>query len=276
MHRTDGYRYEANVPADMVGGALIEYFITVRTQEGARTFPGSIPTEPMQWNFPLVEGWQTMVVNENAPLVIFDAKRDRKRLLFPRFRRGVRTRVDCVHGTAPSRLAIRISVPRLDYEPAHLAIQHNFVGTLGPRYKDVERFDTLVLRARTAGKNQGSCGVSLIEQDGMAWGTSVDLENAWQEIPVPLDKLHPVKVAALPRGWPKSNPYWLRAPLERGGENDSLKLKNVQQVQIFLGKEHVPEGPEKGAIIEIESISLERKRDSGSADASNSSRRSTP
>jgi hypothetical protein len=199
-------------------------------------------------------------VNENTPLVIFDAKRDRNCLLFCHSWGGVKRKVDYVHGMTPSSLAMRISVPRLDYGPANVAIQHNFVGKLGPRSNNLEQFDALVLRARSAGKNRGGCGVSLIEQDGMAWGTTVDLKSTWQEIRVPLDELHPVKAAMLPQGWPKSNPYWLRTPLGRGGKNDSLKLENVQGVQISIGKEHALDGARKGVIIEIESISLERKR----------------
>jgi len=260
MHRTSGYRYEVNVPADMVEGALIEYFISVCTTEGARTFPGRIQSEPERWDFPLIEGWETMVVNENTPLVIFDAKRDRNCLLFCHSWGGVKRKVDYVHGMTPSSLAMRISVPRLDYGPANVAIQHNFVGKLGLRSNNLEQFDTLVLRARSAGKNRGGCGVSLIEQDGMAWGTTVDLKSTWQEIRVPLDELHPVKAAMLPQGWPKSNPYWLRTPPGRGGKNDSLKLENVQGVQITIGKEHALDGARKGVIIEIEGISLERKR----------------
>jgi hypothetical protein len=95
----------------------------------------------------------------------------------------------------------------------------------------------------------------------MAWGATVDLKSTWQEIRVPLDELHPVKAVMLPQGWPKNvNAYWLRTLPDRGGKNDSLKLENVQGVQISIGKEHALDGAQKGVIIEIEGISLERKR----------------
>ena len=79
--------------------------------------------------------------------------------------------------------------------------------------------------------------VFLIERDGMAWGSSLQLRRGMRSIRIPLRELKPMRAAMLPRDFPVGiNPYFLRPPNGRGGGEDRVDLSNLQAVQVTVRK----------------------------------------
>jgi hypothetical protein len=256
MQRKKGYLYTATLPADSIKATLLEYCVAVQSGEQVRTFPADVRGEPAEWDFPVVALWEMLVVEKEAPVILFDARRDRNKLLFSHEWGGVPRRIDFVQGMTPSKLALRIDVPGFKAGPKDVSCQHNFSKELDERRGVLGRFKVLQVRARSGQEATKKFGIALIELDGTAWGSTVPLTGQWQEIRIPLSKLCPTKVAMLPQGWPWVNPYWLRNPTG-GTQAEHLRIQNIAAVQISLGARFFPEDANRPHAIEVESIILD-------------------
>jgi len=256
MQRKKGYLYKATLPADFIKAALLEYCVAVQLGEQVRTFPADVRGEPAEWDFPVVALWETLVVEKEAPVILFDARRDRDKLLFSHEWGGVPRRIGFVQGMTPSKPALRIDVPGFKAWPKDVSCQHKFGKELEGRRCDLGRFEVLRLRARSGQEPTKKFGIALIELDGTAWGSVIPLTSRWQEICIPLSKLCPMKVAKLPEGWPPLSRYWSRN-LTGGIQQEHLRIQNITAVQISLGARFFPEDANLPHAIELESIILD-------------------
>ena len=70
--------YKVTVPADIVTPGIINYRIILKkSTEDFFVFPGNHKGDPYAWDAFKNETWQTFVVTENTPLILFDATGDR-------------------------------------------------------------------------------------------------------------------------------------------------------------------------------------------------------
>jgi hypothetical protein len=243
----------------MIKSGMLRYYITIKSGEHIRTFPAGIQGAPTDWDFPVTNLWETFVVDANAPSVLYDVTRDRGRILSSQTWNGPKYSFDFVPGMDTDKLAIRVEVTSFS-ESNDVSWQRPFGKDIESRLKNLSRFNTLCLRVRAGEKATDSFGVALVEKDGTAWGTSAPLTAEWKEIRIPLSELSFTKKTKLPRGRPAVNPYWLPAPVVRGGKDDRLNIENIQAIQFSIGtrflKTHV-EGPHA---VELEGARLEAGR----------------
>jgi len=71
-----GYRYEGNLPREMVKQGVIRYTMTVYAKGQATTFPDNRPGTPLDWDYPEPLYWTTQVVPSAYPVVLLDAAAD--------------------------------------------------------------------------------------------------------------------------------------------------------------------------------------------------------
>lgn len=74
MTRTDGYNYEAVIPADRLRGSEVQYCILTYKDGIATTFPGHVQGTPSDWDFYNGEkAWSTAVEAPGQPVTLYDA-----------------------------------------------------------------------------------------------------------------------------------------------------------------------------------------------------------
>jgi len=258
MQRQKGYRYQAKVPAEKVKAGLFKYCIAVQSGEKVHAFPADIQGRPTDWDFPMAKLWETLVVDANAPIVLYDVSRDRNKLLYSQYWGGVQYAYDFVPGMSTGRLALRIEVPSLKDEPQDVSCRHPFAKEIDTRLEDMGQFKALCLCVRAGQIATTHFGIALIEKDGTAWGTSVPVTTQWSEIRIPLSQFVLTKAAMLPRGWPKVNPYWLGTPADRGGKEDHLRVENAETIQFSVGARFLQKYTDGPHAIELESVTLEK------------------
>jgi hypothetical protein len=205
------------VPAEQVADGLLEYMVSVYEGGKARTFPGGVPGHPFQWDFTGRESWQVPVVAAGAPILLFDAWRDRDHLLVPHPWSYVRFRTDVAAGSGPERLALSAVVEDFAPAPHHFALRTFLPETQRTRLADADSAGVLRVRARAVGRAADRVEVSLVERDGTAWGAVIDLADAWRDIVVPLADLRPTALALLPRPYPQFLPYLFEGPTDGAG-----------------------------------------------------------
>ncbi|QXD15437.1 hypothetical protein GQ464_000315 [Rhodocaloribacter litoris] len=226
----DGFTFAATLPAGHLTPGWLSYRIVVFGRDGTHTFPGGDAGHPFQWDFTGRATWDVPVVSPDAPVVLFDARRDRDHLLAPAFWNYVRYRLEPSEGTAPDRPALRVVVESLAPEPGHFALRTFLTPAQRHRLAEAPGTGTLRIRARAAGASEGRLEVALVEQDGTAWGTVLELTEAWQEYTVPLAALRRTPLALLPRPYPQFLPYLFDAATP----DDAPEPRNLDGLQFAI------------------------------------------
>jgi hypothetical protein len=259
MQRQKGYIYSVKVPAGKLKNGLIRYCITVQNGEKVQSFPADIQGRPGDWDFSTAKLWETLVVDANAPIVLYDVSRDRDKLLFSQPWHGLRYTYDFVEGMSAGKLALRLEVPTLKDEPQDVSCRYIFGKETDGRLNDFSKFQILCVRVRAVEKATTHFGVALIEKDGSTWGATVPITEQWNEICIPLSQFVLTKAARLPRGW-SGHSYWLGLPTNRGGEKDKLHIENVESIQISIGARFLQDYNDAPCAIELENVTLGKPR----------------
>lgn len=237
-----GFSYDATLAEPLMREGLVEYSVVVWDGEDTRTFPGDHAGSPRDWDFTGADEWRVAVVPGHAPVVLFDAERDLDDILYPHRWGYVPFRTDVVPGATPGEMALRGVVQDLEPEPHHFAIRT--VLDDGERHRLGAAGDggTLRILARAATREAGRMEVALVQRDGSAWGTTLDLTDEWREITVPLASLERIPLTLLPRPYPQFLPYQLEADVDAAGPS----VLAIDGLQFAIGVEHFGGGASAG------------------------------
>ncbi len=245
--------YSATVPAALVYPGLVKYWLVLRHQGSARTFPGGFAGQPGDWDYAHAEHWEVPVVGAGALLPLFGAGADKD--LAEAHGLGPNAWTDYVT-TPAGALALRlVQGPAAAQGPAPAAgepvaaLRAYFGNKLASRTTDLAAFKNVVLRVRSS-PGAGALRVSLATRDGAAYAADVPLNGTnWQEVRVPLAAFRPAPLLLVPRPYPGFLPlaYAPTAPA-------ALKLAEAEVLQVVLGAASAGAEP---LTVDLESVSLQ-------------------
>jgi hypothetical protein len=254
MNRCKGYEYNTKIPGDSLERGLIEYSLSIEYDQTVQSFPAKVAARPGDWDFPETTLWHALVVNHDAPIVLFDAERDRHKVLFPHPWGTAPYNKAFVPGVRGSNLALRVDITQLASDTEEFVWRSTFVTEIESRHIDINYCNTLSITARAGTEATTQFSIALIDKDGTGWGTSIPVATHWQEIRIPLSILQPTKVAVLPRGWPRFS-KWLEGTTNASSR---LTLSDIEGLQISLTSKF-PRGMKSlPHALEIQSVMLER------------------
>jgi hypothetical protein len=254
MEPAGAFAYQAAVPADRMREGLVEYAVTVYENGEAVTFPSSEPGHPYRWDFTGREFWQVQVVASGAPILLFDGRRDLGHVLYPHPWEYVRFRTDIVAGSEPERLALSAVVEDFTPSPHQFALRTFLPEGQRTRLGEAASGGALRIRARAAGRASDRLEVALVERDGTAWGSIIELTDAWREVVVPLSELRPTPLALLPRPYP----HFLPEFLETTATHEEPQVSELDGLQFSVGADLFQAADLEGAHgFEIERVILE-------------------
>lgn len=243
--------YTGELPARRPG--LLEYRITVFAGGRATSFPGAAPGVPWDWDFTGQGTFTVPVVEARHPLALFDAARDRHRMLLPSWFAYVRFRSDFVEGRTAGDLAFRAEVPDFGPEPHHFAARAHLSGPPPGRLAAFGPEAVLRVVARSAGRERDRLEVAITLADGSAWSAVVDTTPEWKTYEIPVASLRRSDLFLLPRPYPAFPPYRFRA----SGDAAAPDLATLDGVQFAVGREHfAPEELDGTHGFEVESVEL--------------------
>jgi hypothetical protein len=258
MKPVGAFGYEAEVPTEVMREGLIEYVVSVYEGDAIHTFPGDQVGHPYHWDFAGQERWRVPVVAENAPLLLFDGRRDMDHVLYPHPWSYVSFRTDIVAGSEPERLALAVDVQDFTPSPHHFAVRTFLPESQRVRLGDAFSADgVLRVRARAAERGSDRMEIALVERDGAAWGTVIKLTDAWKEFVIPLSELRPTPLALLPRPYPQFLPYLMESDTGRDGP----RIAELDGLQFSVSAGLFDDSDAEGAHgFEIERVVLAQKR----------------
>lgn len=252
MQRISGYDYRAVIPAEQVVSGFLLYHISVSIGQLSETFPGGVRGMPTHWDF-TGSPYKVSVVNEGAPLYLFNAATDTDELS-REWRRGTKL----IPGSEPGRARLVVEIDQLfTPDPENLkgpvirdySMRYNFSPNISGRTGELSSFNKILLRGKSLGGDL-PVRVAIVDRSGNCYGKVITLNEKRDEYPIELSGLEPVSQVILPRPYPTFLPYFFTTDPARFDKG------NLETMQISVGPGL---GNENGPYrFEIESVRLER------------------
>lgn len=235
MKKESGYLYKAEIPATRATEGWIDYSIVVRDGSAVINYPSGISKTPMDWDYNDAGTWRSSVVKEKTPLRVINPAEDAGKLGFTRIGDGIRFGIyKLIPSTQAGEPAFHLELP-LSYDrnlrdyTLSIPLKEKIIS----RKADIAGAKALVLNARGINQQQQAY-ITLVENDGTAWGKKIELKSEWSEIKIPLDQLSLAKAVLLPMGYPGEWKYWIDPAMGRGGNGDKVKMENVEWIQLSV------------------------------------------
>ncbi len=249
----NNYDYSASIPEKLMKPGFLNYQIIVSTENNTTTFPGSYKGSPADWDFYGEEEFETRIVENGAPVNIFNAATDSESVV-----RKWSPKNNLVP-TGDNDAEFQINIDKLFSEDVEnknakpiydYSFRYNFQKKTAGR--NLEDKNKLVLEARSLSNQTEKIQVALLMNNGAAFGKIVELEPEVQEIEIDLSELTPVKTVTLPRPYPGFLPYYFDHDY-----SGDFKLEEVESIQFSIGPGIETEYLQKPHKIGIRSVSLE-------------------
>jgi hypothetical protein len=251
MRPAGGYAYAATISGGTLREGPHQFVVTVYRGDSSTTFPAGVRGKPTDWNYNSMAAWRFEVVDPATPLRIFDAATDASHLAFTRI------------GDAGRRGLFRVVMSSTTGQPAfHFELPVDSSGWSPPDYtaslvinsRATARKETITaareLRVRLRGLSaRQTVHLTLMEDDGTSWSTTVTVDTTWQEQAVPLAQFTAGRGVLLPQGFPGEWNYWVGPATGRGGTTDRMQLEHLERVELSLR-------PNEGRGVEVEWVAL--------------------
>lgn len=255
MERDHGYQYSANIPAEYLQEGRLNYWITTLTDSLPQTWPSEHHHQPGDWEFDASISYTTEVVNSHRPLVLFDAHTDADRL-----NRNWLPGSRVIPGDMKGHDWLYLPIQKLMHtDPenpdglkiADYSMRHYFREKILGRIGELTSKDKVVLIARVPEGKTCPVAIKLVQQDGAAFGTIIQLAADQMEYEIPIHQLKSTAAVLLPRPYPTFLPYY--TDVHVGSELDVSKLESLQ---IAIGPGIPEDEVQQPREVWIQSVSL--------------------
>jgi hypothetical protein len=259
LMRYDGaYDYVASIPAGERSQGPHEFVVTVFHAGAAITFPEGISGQPWDWNYYGQDSWKLDFVDPGSPLVLFNPGEDSRLLAFSRIGDAGRSGLFRLAASAITGKPIfHMELPARGGGPAGDDYTASLVITdrIRARQGTITDARALHLRLRGLGPHQ-LLHVTLMEDDGTSWTTTVPVDSTWSEPGIPLSAFSIGRGVLLPEGFPGEWNYWVGPATGRGGHGDHVRLDHLERLQLSLRPETGVSAPPGSYGIEVEWVIL--------------------
>lgn len=256
MNRARGNVYAAILPPASLSPGLYEFAVSEKNGARVTTFPGFVPQQPGDWPFHIDAPWSFRLVPSGAALRLLDPKEDYARLSF--VRPGEQYRLPFFRigpGETSDESALILTFPDLGKDTPERYAAALYIGdALAARTTDAQRADSLAIKLRSIDGAQKTIEVTLVEQDGAAWSTSVVALSTWSTVTVPLGGLVPSRSIHIPSPYPGLWNYWREGPPPRGVAGQRIRPENIERLQLTVRPSST--GTDDAAGAAVESIRL--------------------
>ncbi len=248
MQATDKANYCAKLSkTDLKQSGQLQYLISAQSKNQQLTFPHGIAALPSAWDYPLQaldnhHLYRTQLQQTGAMVPIFSADHDQAQLLYPK---ASQVRQSWVAGERQQGLALRLQTAATT-EPSLLRTQIN--PALGLAARDLQGYDKVAIKIRALNQTQ-SVQFALLNADGLAFGTELEVGEQWRYLVVPFAALKPMPTE-LTQAYPTFMPAQLPHQTLEFGE-----LSKLQGLQLRLIA-----SPTQSVAVELAEVSLLRSQ----------------
>jgi hypothetical protein len=220
-----GFEYTLEIPAEKMNAGMVRYYIAIQGADTSLTWPGGIKGQPSDWDY-YGESWNTRVVNPDAPMMLFNAADDMRRVTSQSRWRGVQTVMSDIPGTS----AMAMQTQNLEREPHDMTVRYFFKESVKGRRTDLAKAENIRFFGKSLNDKACLLQVAVLDSDGIAFGASVEVQPENSIYSVPVSALKQVRSVNAPRGYPWFLPYWFST------EKDiACDMSRVEGLQLSIG-----------------------------------------
>jgi hypothetical protein len=203
LKNVGGYRY---VPVDtnlVLQPGRVEYCVTVDAAGTTTTFPGEMKATPLAWDFAPGTLWTMKVLKAGEPVVVFDAWRDRKELVFTHFSPSLRYEPDYRNGPTGEEASLWLKVKLSGTARIPFGFQMNVRELFKPLVPTFNHYHTVVVTARSPHDTLSKIGIRFVLGDGRSYEAKVAISRDWREYRIPVSHFRPGTTLMLPDHYPR-------------------------------------------------------------------------
>jgi hypothetical protein len=202
---------------------MIEYAITVKSDNEYITFPGMDSGSPKDWDFVSSRPyWELAIKPTDSPVVIFDQDKDRDHLVYPQ--KG-RSSWETVAGENGLEFALRLGMSSLDTNSLNFLVRTVLAENNPINHIDLSDYQYLVLHVKAVSKTI-VLGMDLIDKNGFAFGKDVLVKPQWQTIAIPISSLTPIDSLST-----QAYPSFMPLKFANTSEQDTFNTKDLNLIQ---------------------------------------------
>lgn len=234
MEETKAYHYEAAIPSDFLKTGNLNYYIEVRKGSEVTTFPANEKGKVFDWNFHERNPYQIKVVPSDYPIHLFSAKDDTD-LLVREWRKEFKlVPTKNQHEYEAQMMINKLFVEdkeNLNASPLYdYTFKHFIIDAIEGRKQDLNAKKNLVLKGRSLTEKPLTLQVSLVMDNGSAYGAMLKMESEIGEYSLKLDDLELMKTVTLPRPYPSFLPYYFEHQNPEG-----FDVERIESIQFSIG-----------------------------------------
>ncbi len=236
MSRIAAYDYEATIPSTEIQRGYVTYSIRVKQDGITQAFPSGSIGPISKWDTPDDKSYKIAVVSKTNSLYLFNAITDADEVS-KEWRRGS----NLLPGNEPNTALMTMKIPSLgnvDSENLNgqkvedYSLRYNFSKKIKGRANEFEHLTKLIVKASLLNAKPFAIQVALVTKNGNAYGGLITVNDlAAKDYTLNISDLRPVKLVTLPRPYPSFLNYYF----EGTTSNESLKLNDVETLQISVG-----------------------------------------
>jgi hypothetical protein len=235
MDRTGPFTYEASIPAEQLKKGFLNYYLLVRSDQQAITFPADKPGLPYQWDFYDRTPYRVRVIGADQAIPLFDAEEDWDKLST----KSWLNTLQLVPLDNPKSSEYQVNVQRLFQEdPENLngeiihdySLRHYLNPRIDPIREQLAGKKNLLLTARALNDRPTKLQLALVDKQGNAYGVVLDVSPELGTYEIPISVLQPTQTVTMPRPYPTFLPYFFA-----GGTSEAFDIGQVEAVQFSIG-----------------------------------------
>lgn len=251
MTKQTGTKYIAPLPKSWQKTGPMEYAFVVSSKDKKTTFPGAANGTPFNWDFvKATDYWSFKLQPKNTPLSVFDAQSDRNNLLYPK---NGKVRQEYVSGQNGLGTVLKLGLDNLT--DSNFLLKTTLAADSQLINRSTDGFNTLAIKIRSV-TEQEHINFALLDKDGLAFGTKLNVSDKWQYLLVPLSALTATDTMMI-QAYPSFMPKSIAPQLGYNAKTFDSAINLIQGLQIsFDVKSYNDKAMSSWHCIEIDNVSL--------------------
>ncbi|WP_406684595.1 cellulase family glycosylhydrolase [Seonamhaeicola sp. MEBiC1930] len=248
MIKSGTFSYTVEIPKEKINNNSFNYYITVTTTKGQKTFPSNVEGSPADWDFISKEQYQTEIVSKEPIVVLFDAADGFENTIWPSQWNAVKYKTNLMSSKFASMKTLKISIQDLNTRIPDMTFKM-LVGNKVKRWNPiVEKTNKFVIVGTSGTKKSQKVQIAFQLRNGVVFGKTIKLSSSKYPIEINFQDLKRVSQVLLPRPYPVFQPYWFKPD-----NDEAFDAKEIEAIQISIGP-----GIEKEQQLENQQITIDK------------------
>jgi len=223
MQKVDDFIYEFILSPELASNGLLNYFITIKSEEDVLTFPGELNISPEFWSFNPDNSFKLSMLPSSDKKIIYDPGRDVINVISSSIWRFAEYRIDYTFNDNNEQ-ELNVNIRRVREKFPELALQFY----VGKYLKNIHcDNDKIELEVKSISEDLDSVFVRVLYDNFSGFERKIPLMESYEKITIPLSSPEKFNFALLPRPYPTFLPYWFES-VPQTGNNKNLKLESIQ------------------------------------------------